>query len=326
MKKEIKWGMIGCGDVTQKKSAPSFNKVDGSSLIAVTSRTKTKAEAYARDHNVPKVYDSVEELLADSDINAVYVATPPSTHAEYAIQAMKAGKPVYVEKPMAATFAECQMMNRVAESTGVPMFVAYYRRSMDYFLKVKSLLDRNVLGDLLICRLSLILPGSADNFDPENLPWRVIPEISGGGIFHDMGCHELDILEFLLGEFDQISGYAENRAKLYRPEDTVSASGIFKSGVPFSGAWSFVSSKATAFDEIEIIGIDGSIKFSCFGFTPIELITDGGKEEFTIPSPEHVQFPLIREIVQELQGVGESPSKGKSAARINRLMEEILNS
>lgn len=324
MKKQINWGMIGCGDVTEKKSAPSFNQIEGSSLLAITNRTRIKADDYAARHNIPRVYDSAKELLADPEINAVYVATPPSTHAEYSIQAMMAGKSVYVEKPMASTYEECREMNKVAENTGMPLFVAYYRRSMEYFIKVKELLESNTIGTPIICRSSLFIPPREVGLSPHQLPWRVIPEISGGGHFHDMGCHELDILSFLLGEVEEVSGFAENKGNLYIPEDTVIASIKFKDGLLYNGSWNFVSPEASACDEIMITGERGSLKFSCFGFTPIELSNEDGRQEYPIKPPDNVQLPMIRDVVEELQGAGESPSKGKSAALVNQWMEKIL--
>lgn len=324
MDRHFHWGMIGCGDVTEKKSAPSFNKIEHSSLEAVTSRTRGKAVSYAARHGVPKVYDSAEQLLADPGIDAVYVATPPSSHAGYAIQAMQAGKPVYVEKPMAASYEECLRMNEVSAKTGVPLFVAYYRRSMDYFLKVRELLDAKSIGIPFLCRSTLVTPPRAEDYRSDELPWRVIPEISGGGYFHDMGCHELDLMMFLFGDVRSAAGCSGNFGGLYTPEDTVVASVEFQNGLLYTGTWSFVAPEAAADDRIEILGDSGSLRFSCFSFAPIELVTGDGVKEFAIPAPEHVQYPMIRSVVEELRGRGRSPSHGESAARVNWLMEKIL--
>ena len=316
--------MIGCGDVTEKKSAPSFNKIDQSALIGVFSRTREKAVSYARHHNVPKVFDTAEQLLADEEINAVYIATPPSSHAQYAIQAMKAGKPVYVEKPMAATYEECLKMNEVSEETGMPVFVAYYRRSMEYFLKVKELIESGVIGKPFLCKSSLFIPPREEDLKREDLPWRVKPEISGGGYFHDMGCHELDILIYFFGQPASAAGYAANNGGLYTPEDTVVASIEFESGLLFNGSWCFVSPESAARDTIEVIGELGSVVFSCFEFSHIEVITGDGRREYPLGPPEHVQYPMIKSVVEELQGMGSSPSKGDTGARVNWLMERIL--
>ena len=320
----IKWGMIGCGDVTEKKSAPSFNKIKDSTLLGVFSRTRSRAEAYAKRHHVPRVFESAEQLVGDPEISAVYVATPPSSHAEYAILAMRAGKPVYVEKPMALDYSGCLEMNRVAAETGSPLFVAYYRRCMDYFLKVKELLDEQAIGKILMMQSSLILPPRAEDLDRQDLPWRVLPEISGGGYFYDMGCHALDILSFYFGKFRSADGWYANTGGLYPAEDTLTASMVFENGLLYNGSWCFVASEKSVTDRIDIIGDRGRIRFSCFQFTPVECITDRGKREFAIDPPEHVQLPMIRSVVEELQGHGESPSKGESAAHINWIMDKIL--
>lgn len=322
--KTVKWGMIGCGDVTEKKSAPSFNKISGSSLYGVSSRSKTRALAYAERHQVPKVYDSADELVKDPEISAVYIATPPSSHVEYAIMAMRAGKPVYVEKPMAPDYRGCLEMNRVSAETGLPIFVAYYRRRMDYFLKVRELLQNQAIGKVLLVQSSLIIPPRAEDLHPQNLPWRVMPEISGGGYFYDMGCHGLDILSYYFGPVSKVAGWQANMGGLYSAEDTVTASLVFESGLPYTGTWCFVASQEADTDTIEIIGDKGKIRFSCFQFTPIVWHTETGQQEFPIAPPEHVQMPMIRSVVEELQGQGASPSKGDSGAHVNWIMDKIL--
>jgi predicted dehydrogenase len=145
----INWGIIGCGNVTEVKSGPAFNKVSGSKLLAVMRRNRELAEDYARRHNVPKVYSDAHELINDKEINAVYVATPPGSHAEYAIAALKAEKPVYIEKPMALNHTECKKINKASEKYGAPVFVAYYRRALPGFLRVKELIENGVIGKVL---------------------------------------------------------------------------------------------------------------------------------------------------------------------------------
>jgi 1,5-anhydro-D-fructose reductase (1,5-anhydro-D-mannitol-forming) len=106
----IRWGMIGCGDVTEVKSGPGFQKAAGSALMAVMRRNGGLAADYARRHGVPRCYDRADALLADDEVDAVYIATPPDTHADYALLAAAASKPAYVEKPMARHTPECDRM------------------------------------------------------------------------------------------------------------------------------------------------------------------------------------------------------------------------
>ena len=220
---DINWGIIGCGNVTELKSGPAFNKVEHSHLVAVMRRNADLAKDYALRHNVPKYYSDADLLINDADINAVYVATPPDTHASYAIAAMKAGKAVYVEKPMARTYAECQEMIRVSEETGMPLFVAYYRRSLPAFLKVKSLIEDGVIGKPLSVNIRLLKSASNNDQKEELQSWHVNPNIAGGGYFYDLASHQLDYLDFILGPIKDAKGIAQNLGGLYQAEDMVSA-------------------------------------------------------------------------------------------------------
>ena len=193
----IRWGILGCGNVTEVKSGPGFQLAEGSRLVAVMRRDGNKARDYAERHGVSRWYDDAEQLIRDPEVDAVYVATPPSSHAEYTIRAAAAGKPVYVEKPMARDAAECRRMIDACRVAGVPLFVAYYRRALPRFLKVKELLDAGAIGTPRFVTVTQYhAPGQ---YDPANLPWRVRPEIAGAGIFLDLAAHTLDILDFLLG-------------------------------------------------------------------------------------------------------------------------------
>ena len=221
--KSIKWGFIGCGEVVEKKSGPAFSMVEDSEVVAVMSRTEQRAKKYAEEHGIKKWYTDASQLINDPNVNAVYIATPPSSHPTYAIMAMNAGKPVYIEKPLAASYDDCARINRVSRETGVPCFVAYYRRYMPYFLKVKELLDSGVIGEVQNVQIRYSCPPRKEDLNEETLPWRVIPEIAGGGYFYDMAAHQFDLIQELFGVITHARGYSANRGHLYRAEDTVSA-------------------------------------------------------------------------------------------------------
>ena len=230
---KVCWGIIGCGDVTEVKSGPALQKVAGSELVAVMRRRADKARDYAQRHGVPHWYNDADELIADPRVNAIYVATPPDSHADYTQRAARAGKPIYVEKPMARNYGECQAMVTACQEAGVPLFVAYYRRAMPYFRKVKELLDGGAIGAVHSVHIALHQRPMA--FDPQTPPWRVVPAISGGGLFFDLASHQLDLLDFLLGPIARAQGVTANRSGLYPAEDTVSASFAFAAG-PTSAA------------------------------------------------------------------------------------------
>lgn len=321
----VHWGFIGCGSVTEKKSGPAFSKVEDSDVVAVMRRDIGKAEDYARRHGIGKWYGNAADLINDPQVNAVYVATPPASHAEYAIAAMRAGKPVYVEKPMAASYAECLQINRVSEETGVPCFVAYYRRTLPYFRRVKQLIDDGLAGTVSTVQIRFAIPPYPADYDPNNLPWRVKREIAGAGYFYDLASHQLDLLDYLFGPITDVYGFSTNVGGLYDVEDTVTAAFRFQSGVLGSGSWSFVAHQESRTDQIDFIGTKGKITCSTFDFSPIVLETKEGKQEFREENPENIQFYLIQSIVDFLNGKGELPvSTGNSAIRTNFVMDRIL--
>jgi predicted dehydrogenase len=322
MMKTIKWGIIGCGDVTEVKSGPGLQKAKHSSLVAVMRRTGELAKDYAQRHHVPRWYDDAEALINDPEVNAIYVATPPSTHKKYTLLSAQAGKPVYVEKPMALNFEECQEMIDACQTAGVPLFVAYYRRALSRFLKIKELCDTQAIGDIRFVTATLCRPSSPRDRDPDNLPWRVMPDVAGGGYFLDLASHMLDFLDYLLGPIQSVQGFAANQAGHYPAEDIVTGSFVFESGVQGVGTWCFTGFDAV--DRTEIVGSQGKITYATFDATPVVLTTAVGTTEFTIDYPAHIQQPLIQTVVDDLNRVSTCPSTGESAARTNWVMDQML--
>ncbi|MDD4198564.1 MAG: Gfo/Idh/MocA family oxidoreductase [Paludibacter sp.] len=323
---KINWGIIGCGNVTELKSGPAFNKVEHSRLVAVMRRNAALAEDYAKRHQISRFYTDADELINDPEVNAVYVATPPDTHAMYAIKAMKAGKPVYVEKPMARTYTECQEMIRVSEVTGMPLYVAYYRRTLPAFLKVKTLLEEGAIGKLLTVNIRLHKAfGEKDQY-PEQQSWHVNPEIAGAGYFYDLASHQLDYLDFVLGQISEVKGVAHNIAGFYKAEDTVSAVFAFDSGVTGTGSWCFVVDKNSEEDKIEIIGTKGTISFPCFEKGNVEMTIGYNKSTYNFQNHENISFYLVEQVVGALREENKCVSTAYSAARTNFIMEEIIKS
>jgi predicted dehydrogenase len=324
--KDVKWGIIGVGDVTELKSGPAFNKVPNSQIVNVMRRNLEKAKDYAERHGISKFTNNADDLLNDDEINAIYIATPPSSHAEYTIKAAKAGKHVYVEKPMATTHSECLRMIEACKHNGVKLFVAYYRRELDYFKKIKELIESKAIGDIKYVDIKLFLPPNKDDFNKENLPWRVKKEIAGGGYFYDLASHQFDFLDFLFEPIKLVNGVSTNQLKLYEVEDIVSASFLFENNIIGSGTWCFTAAENEALDSTKIIGSKGKITFSFFKPTPIELNKNGSVEKFEINYPQHVQQQLISKVVEDILGNQTCLSTGLSGARTNWVLEKtILN-
>ena len=323
--KQIGWGFIGCGEVTEKKSGPAFNEVPGSSVVAVMSRNEAKAKSYAKRHNIKRWYTDPQELIDDPNVNAVYIATPPSSHATFAIMAMKAGKPVYIEKPLAASYEDCARINRISEITGVPCFVAYYSRYLPYFQKVKSIINSGTIGTIVNVQIRFsVPPRDLDYQDAHTLPWRLQPDIAGGGYFYDLAPHQLDLLQDIFGVITRAHGYCSNRAHLYKAEDSISASFFFENGLPGSGSWCFVGHQSAKEDCIEVIGDKGMLSFSVYNYDPIQVVTSAGRTNIVVPNPSYVQLPIIRSVIEHLQGIGVCQCTSVSATPVNWVMDRIL--
>lgn len=323
----VRWGIIGCGDVTEVKSGPGFRKARGSRLVAVMRRNGDAARDYARRHGVPRAYDDAADLIGDAEVDAVYVATPPSSHHDYALQALAAGKPVYVEKPMACSHRECRAMNAAAAAAGLPLFVAYYRRMLPRFRAVSDALRDGCIGLPLSVTAQYASPPDP-SLGSGPLPWRYRPEIAGGGLFVDMGSHVLDLLDHLLGPIDEVRGFAVNRLGAYPAEDAAAFAMRFRNGVIGTARFAFAAREHV--DRVEIAGSRGVLRYATFADVPFEIDTAGDAVRTRIADPEHVQQPLIQSIVDELRGFGSCPSTGTSAARtgwvIDRVLAEYRNS
>jgi predicted dehydrogenase len=320
----VRWGIIGVGNVTEKKSGPAFYKTDHSKLIAVMRRDGERAADYAKRHQVPKWYTDASKLIHDPEVDAVYIATPPDTHARYAIEVMRAGKPVYVEKPMARSYRECLQMLEVSKETGMPLWVAYYRRSLPAFLKVKELIDTDAIGKPLVVNICLHKARSERDQNTDKLHWHVFPEISGGGYFFDLACHQFDYLDFLFGPIAEASGIASNMAGLYPAEDTVTATWKHESGITGSGSWCFVGDKSADCDKITITGEKGEIMIPSFSHEKVEIRTSNGIVKSGFINPEHISARLVKQVVDELRDEGKCVSTGTSAARTNWVLDEIV--
>ncbi len=322
--KNVRWGFIGCGEVTEKKSGPAFSLIEGSEVVAVMSRRADKAQSYAERHGVKRWYTDPQELLNDPEVNAVYIATPPSTHATYAIMAMKSGKAVYVEKPLASNYEDCCRINRIAEKTGVPCFVAYYRRYLPYFETVKQLVETGKIGKVVNVQIRFAVPPRDLDYNKTNLPWRVQADIAGGGYFYDLAPHQIDLLQEMFGPITEALGMKANRGGLYPTEDSVSACFKFSNGLPGSGSWCFVAHESAKEDRIDIIGDKGSLSFSVFTYQPIVLQNEEGRRELVVQNPDYVQLPLIKLIVEHLQDKAICTCDCASATSVNWVVDRIL--
>jgi 1,5-anhydro-D-fructose reductase (1,5-anhydro-D-mannitol-forming) len=313
----VRWGIVGCGDVTEIKSGPGLQQAAGSTLVAVMRRNGSLAADYARRHGVPRWYDDAARLIADPEVDAVYIATPPDTHASYALAVASAGKPAYVEKPMARNSDECRRMVEAFARAELPLFVAYYRRRLPSFLKVADLIGSGALG-----RVTGVTYRLAEPHHRKGPVWRTDVAQAGSGHFLDLASHALDLLDYLLGPLTYVAGAAANVASDYDAEDTVAFTFRTAAGALGSMACNFAA--AVRDDTMRITGTEGEVTFPMFRSAHLRYENAAGVQEFDLPYPPHVAQPLIQSLVDDLLGRGTCPSTGESALRTSRIMDQVL--
>jgi predicted dehydrogenase len=321
MNKVYKWGIIGCGNVTEIKSGPAYQKVEGFELHAVMRRDIEKAKDYAARHNVPKFYGNADDLINDPEIDAVYIATPPDSHKYYALKVADAGKICCIEKPMAPSYEECVLINNTFEDKKIPLFAAYYRRSLPRFNQVKFWINNDKIGELR--HINWYLSKPANDIDlSKTYNWRTDIKIAYGGYFDDLASHGIDLFEYLLGDIRNAQGVAVNQQGLYTAMDAVSASWVHNSGVTGSGSWNFGTEKRE--DHVQIYGEKGKISFSVFGEEPIVLEHGNDKESLFIDNPENIQLFHVQNIKNQLSKNKAHPSTGKTALHTTWILDRIL--
>jgi predicted dehydrogenase len=316
----ITWGIIGCGDVTEKKSGPAFNKVPNSKLIAVMRRNADKAADYAHRHNVPKWYNDADKLLNDPEINSVYIATPPASHIDYALAALAKGLNVYIEKPITLNATEAETIAQAARQSTGKVSVAHYRRQQPMFLKVKELIDNKAIGDVRTVQIRMwqsLRPKLITHLEDN---WRINPALSGGGYFHDLSPHQLDLMLYFFGQPVYFNGRSLNQSGYYGCDDHVSGQLIFDNNVVVNGSWSFNVAESERVDECLIIGTKGSISFPFFGHTVTTRI-EGVEEVTEYPALEHVQQPMIAQVVNYFNNQGPNPCTINETVMVMKIID-----
>ncbi|MGV3703877.1 MAG: Gfo/Idh/MocA family protein [Arcticibacter sp.] len=320
----INWGIIGCGDVTEKKSGPAFNKVNNSKLVAVMRRNAAKAEDYARRHGISKWYSDATEIINDPEVDAIYIATPPDSHERYTLEAIQAGKPVYVEKPMTLSAESARLMAAASADSGVKLTVAHYRRGLPLFRKIKELIEEKAIGKVRYVDLKMLQNAGSDLITQTEDNWRLNPAVSGGGLFHDLAPHQLDLMLFFFGEVKEARGRALNQARYSPADDFVSGSLVFENGVVFNGLWCFSVPPEERLDLCTIMGSEGKLSFSVFGNYYI-LSKDGRDERVEFDLPENIQAPMIQMVVDYFQDKCPNPCTAETGVKVMQLLDTLTS-
>jgi len=318
----VKWGIVGCGAVCEVKSGPAYQETEDFKVSAVMRRNLASAKDFAMRHGVEHFCSDAENLIQHPSVDAVYIATPPDSHKAYALMVAEAGKPCCIEKPMATNYADCREISEVFSARKIPLFVAYYRRSLPRFRKVQQWLLENRIGTPRVVHWHLEKPASKRDLAKQS-NWRTDSRVAYAGYFDDLASHGLDLLIYLLGEITEAKGISLNQQGLYSAKDTVSACWLHRSGVSGSGSWNFGSDRAS--DIVEIVGSHGRIRFSVFGDTPLVFEHDGTREQVDIANPETIQIHHVENMRNTLLYGAPHPSTGETAAHTAWVMDKILD-
>ena len=315
-----RWGMVGCGNVTERKSAPAYQKAAHSELVAVTSRRPDRAEDYARRHGIAEVHDTLDGLLASDTVDAVYIATPPASHRDLALKVAASGKPCCIEKPLANSYPDSKTISDAFAARGTPLFVAFYRRSLPRFGQIADWINQGEIGAVRHVHWSLTrAPSDQDQAGSEN--WRTDREKAPGGYFDDLACHGLDLFDHLVGPLQDAAGQASHQHGLYTAPSAFAASWQHAGGATGSGVWNFAAHGQE--DAVRILGSHGEIRFSVFEEEPVRLITDAGEVARIIDNPDPVQLPHVEAMMADLNGGAAYTARAEHALRTARAMDAI---
>lgn len=322
----IRWGMIGCGMVTEKKSAPAYQQVAGFELAGVYSRRSEQARDYAQRHQVAKVYETAAQLLDDPDIDAVYIATPPDSHQQFALEVVKRNKPCCIEKPLAPDYPTAKVIVDAFKQANVPLFVAYYRRSLPRFRQIKTWLEHHAIGQVRHISWELTKPPNEFDLSGAGI-WRTDKAIAYGGYFDDVGCHGLDLFNYLLGNIEMAKGFAVNQQGYYDAMDAITGTWLHPNQVTGCGVWNFAAEARR--DNVKIFGSEGSIEFSVFQELPVKLArmdTTGAAaiEELFIENPDPIQLHHVQNLCDFFSQDIPHPCPGEAGLHANWVMDQLL--
>ena len=317
----LRWGILGCGDVAEYKGGPPLYAVDDSELIAVMRRDRTKAEDFAERHGAKRVYSDIDDLLADDELNAIYIATPPYLHYEHTLRVAEAGKHILCEKPMAMTVEECQRMVDACHDAGVTLMLAYYRNFYPNIVKMKALMDEGAIGDVVLARVNHT--GFYDPSRHELSSWRVNRDVSGGGVLMDLGSHRISLLQYLMGDIESVEGYAETVYLDIEVDDSTVFTLRFEGGAHavVNVNWNV----GVSIDDVEVYGTEGALRCSPLNSGNLTLETkSAGRVEMNQTPLPHTHTGLVEDFLNRLKTGEPIRCSGESGLQTNAIIAEIM--
>jgi predicted dehydrogenase len=319
----VKWGVIGCGDIAQRMGIPAILQAARSELVAVADTNAARAAEVGARFGARRSYSSVEGLLRDKEVNAVYIAVPPAAHHDLTVQCASAGKHVLCEKPMAATAAECADMIQTCAARRVQLAVAYYRRFYPKVEKIQGLLQAGRIGQVVFARIQFTMWYNPSN-PADAKEWRTQRAAGGGGCLVDLGSHRLDILTALLGDANRVSASLGTTACDYAVEDCAYVLAEFSDGARAFANFHWNTQART--DELEIYGTEGRIVATPLDGAGLHLHTTAGEESWELPRNELTHLPVVENMVRSLNGEEPLRVPGEEAIKASRIIDAAYRS
>ncbi len=319
--KRLKWLLIGVGDIAHKRVAPAIEAEGRSELYAVMDISPERAERFVRQYPA-KVYTDITKALSDELVDAVYVATPIFLHQEQSVRALKAGKHVLCEKPLALNIREARELVKVVRKTEKNFTVSYFRRFYPRYQMAQEMLKKGEFGQVILVRMTFFSWFSPSRNDPKY--WRVIPEKSGGGPILDMGAHMIDVLVGLFELPEVLYAKVETLTHDYQVEDSASILMKLKNGAHVVATFNWNSK--TWSHEFEIIGTEAKVKWHPYDGAKIVKTVGRKVEEIEMPNHDNVHYPLIEDFVSSILEKRRPLITVEEAFKTTRVVEAIYQS
>lgn len=312
----IRWGIVGCGDVVRRRVAAAIQADPNSTLLAACRRNEDELAAFCKQFNVEQSYTNAADLIDNHDIDAVYIATPVSDHVTQTLLAARAEKHVLVEKPMAISVEECDQMIDECDRRNVTLGVAYYRRFYPVVERIRAAIAGGEIGTPLAC--SVVTATPLDMQPGSDGYWRADPQKSGGGSLMDVGSHRVDLLVDLFGKVRSVKAHCSSIDTSYKAENVAGATIQFQSGVLANLMCLFGTPVDP--DEFTIIGTKGRITSRPLngGQLEIQMATETKNESH--PPAANFNTPLIADFVAAIA----EKRKPKISGEAGRLANDVL--
>jgi predicted dehydrogenase len=318
-KATLGWGLIGCGDIARKRVVPALRDLSNSNLVAVSRARADLAEAFAAEFGVPRWYEKWQDLLDDSEVDAVYIATPVHLHVEQACAAAEAGKHVLCEKPMALSVTECDRMIAACRSAGVKLGVAYYRHFYPLIHRIKELIAAGEIGQPIVAQVNAFELFNPPSTDPRN--WLLNAEKSGGGPMFDFGCHRIEVLEHLFGRITYTLSLLTNVRFAREVEDTGIAVFHFATGP--NAVLTVTHAANEPQDTLDIFGSEGSLHVASLNGGELKITTQAGDRVENHPAHSNLHLPLIDDFARAVVENRKPQVTGEMGRRVAIVEAEI---